>query len=108
MSLVFIGDVLDVTTREVRPKAGQTWAPFSVTTLHVLSGRSVHKIDLPGVDQGGEPKFRGEVPAIGAQVALQVSVRAYPTNNGTTASYDLTAWENCSDSIRVAAPAKAS
>ena len=87
--LLITGNVVDVTTRHVDHGGG-----FDVTTLHLLLGRRVERIDLGKT-------FRGDVPAKGDEVALEVSIRAYPRSGGTAAGYDFTAWANVSDDVAI-------
>jgi hypothetical protein len=107
MSLIITGTLVDVSERNVTPdpSKGHTWAAFVERQLHVLDGRSVHHISV-GKD------FRGDVASMkqGQQVALQVSIRCYPKNNGTAADFAMTAWEDLSAryELKPARPAVAS
>ena len=102
MSLIMTGTLIDVTERHVvpNPAKGHTWAAFVERTLHVLDGRRVHRIRL-GKD------FRGDVATLTKhqEVALQVSVQAYPMNSGTTADWSLVAWEDLTGSVKVSGAA---
>lgn len=89
--LLIIGTVLNVTQRHVSPANS---APFSVTVVHVLVGKSrVEFIDLG--------KDFGPAPVEGEEVALRVSVQAYVSKQTGKAGFNFVAWENVSQSIQL-------
>jgi len=93
--LLITGTVVDVSSRHVDHGGG-----FDVTTVHLLTGRRVERIDLG-------KSFRGDVPAKADEVALEVSVRAYPRAGGTAGGYELTAWANQSENVAIKVPSAA-
>lgn len=101
--LLIIGKCLNVTKRTVEPANS---APFDVTVVHLLVGKSrVEYVDLA--------KDFGPAPAEGSEAALRVSVQAYVSgkvNAGEVAKYtpkagyNYVAWEDVSERIKIAAP----
>jgi hypothetical protein len=96
--LLITGRCQAVNTRRVIPKSGS--APFDVTTVSLLTSKA--RIDHVDLAKG----YQGAVPNEGDEVALRVGVRAFPKSGGQSAGFELTAWENVSDQVKVAAAIK--
>jgi len=87
--LLLVGEVRDVTTV---PRVSARGNPYDETTIFVLTRRAVVRVRKAPGDH-----FRGDVPAVGERVALEVSVDCYvrkqvAADGSAAAAYSLTAW----------------